>query len=119
MVKRLGDENARFGIGGSQGLRWPLVHRDDLATAYRLMLGRPDLIGHYNVSAEEGVRVGEIAAEIAKRHGNSLPFVVRTAQDVVAELGSWAEGPTLDQQMYSAKIWSATGWHPKRKAPSM
>ncbi len=104
-------------IWGNQDVRWPLVHRDDLATAYRLMLERPDLTGHFNVSAEEGVRVGELAAEIAKRYGNHLPFIVRTRADVVAEYGGWAEGPILDQQMSSAKIRTATGWRPKRKAP--
>ena len=51
-------------IWGNLDVRWPLVHRDDLATAYRLMLERPDLTGHFNVSAEEGVRVGELAPKL-------------------------------------------------------
>jgi len=38
-------------IWGRGATRWPLVHRDDLAVAYRLLLEQPILTGHFNTSA--------------------------------------------------------------------
>ncbi|MEM7426107.1 MAG: NAD-dependent epimerase/dehydratase family protein [Pseudomonadota bacterium] len=100
-------------IWGSPDTRWPLVHRDDLAVAYRLLLGRPELTGHFNVAAEEGVRVKQIATAIAGRYGSPKEFPLKAVDDLVAEHGAWAEGPTLDQQMSAAKLRQATGWAAK------
>ena len=55
-------------IWSSGATRWPLVHRDDLAVAYRLLLEQPTLTGRLNASAEIGVRAGVIAAAIAKKY---------------------------------------------------
>lgn len=101
-------------IWGAPDTRWPLIHRDDLAAAYRLLLERPELTGHFNAAAQEGVRVDDIAAEIAGRFGRPARFPVRSVEDLVAEYGGWAEGPTLDQQMSAAKLRKAAGWTPRR-----
>ena len=100
-------------IWGSHSVRWPLIHRDDLAVAYCSLLANDALAGHFNASSEKGVRVGEIAEHIAQTAGNELPFVERTMEDVVREHGEWAEGPTLDQQMASDKLRQQTGWSPR------
>lgn len=109
-------EQARAGrpleIWGGADVRWPLVNRDDLATAYSLLLERPGLTGDFNVSAEAGVRVGEIAAAIDRQIGAAAGFIVRSKADVMAEYGDWAEGPTLDQRMASTRLRAATGWMP-------
>lgn len=97
-------------VWGSADVRWPIVHRDDLAVAYRHLLEQRDLLGHYNVSAEDGVLVVDIAKEIAARLGQSKGIVFRTKDDVMGEYGDWAEGPTLSQQMSSKKLREATGW---------
>ncbi|MEM7270797.1 MAG: NAD-dependent epimerase/dehydratase family protein [Pseudomonadota bacterium] len=95
-------------VTGGPKVRWPLVHRDDLAVAYRLLLERPDLIGHFNVTAEEGVPVGEIAHHLTGRSP-----AVRTAKQAMEELGGWAEGLALDQQISSEKLRSQTDWRPR------
>ncbi|WP_425404265.1 NAD-dependent epimerase/dehydratase family protein [Hwanghaeella sp.] len=99
-------------VWGGPETRWPLVHRDDLAAAYRLLLEQPDLTGHFNASAETGVPVGEIVKAIAAQYGAPKQFTVRTKEDLVAEHGDWAEGPTLDQQMASEKLRRACNWRP-------
>ncbi|MEM8663438.1 MAG: NAD-dependent epimerase/dehydratase family protein [Pseudomonadota bacterium] len=98
-------------VWGAPATRWPLVHQEDLAVAYRLAL-ETRVRGHYNASAEIGVPVERIVAEIARRTGSSAGFTVRSAGDVIAEHGSWALGPMLDQQMTSAKLREAVDWNP-------
>lgn len=100
-------------VWGSIATRWPLVHRQDLAVAYRLLLENKDLTGSYNVAAECGVRVSDIVAEIARRNHHQAGYLIRTLKHVVAKHGPWAEGPTLDQQMSAAKIQDLCGWMPR------
>jgi len=102
-----------FEIWGSIATRWPLVQREDLGCAYRLLLERPGLTGHFNVSAEPGVPVSDITQEIARRHGHDSSYVVRSLKHVLIKYGTWAEGPTLDQQMASHKLRRQTGWTPR------
>ncbi|MDA7948405.1 MAG: NAD-dependent epimerase/dehydratase family protein [Hyphomicrobiaceae bacterium] len=99
-------------IWGSPHVRWPLIHRDDLAVVYRLLAERADLVGHFNASAEQGVRVEVIAAAIAEKFGNSQAPIVKSAAEVIAQYGAWAEGPMLDQQMSSERL-EDKGWQPK------
>jgi len=109
-------EQAQIGapieVWGSISTRWPLVHREDLAVAYRLLLETPDLTGAYNVAAEPGTTVADIVAEIARRHRHQAGYLVRNLKHVIAKHGDWAEGPTLDQQMSSEKIRALCGWEP-------
>ena len=101
--------NEPIEIWGDAGIRWPLVHRDDLARAYRLLLERPDLTGHFNASAQAGVKVGKIATWFAGATG----IVVKTAEMAVADHGSLAEGPMLDQQMSATKLQNICNWIPR------
>lgn len=101
-------------VWGSLDTRWPLVHRADLATAYRLVLEQGEAGQSYNVAAQEGVPVGSIVAVIAKRFGIASDPLVRSVADVVAERGTWAIGPTLDQQMSARKLSTTLGWQPQR-----
>ncbi|MBY6067087.1 NAD-dependent epimerase/dehydratase family protein [Leisingera aquaemixtae] len=102
-----------FEIWGSIATRWPLIHREDLARAYRLLLENQDLTGHFNASAEIGVPAAEITREIARRHGHDGGYLVRSLKHVLIKYGAWAEGPALDQQMGSSKLRCLTGWQPK------
>ena len=102
-------KNDPIEIWGDAGIRWPLVHRDDLARAYRLLLERPDLTGHFNASAQTGEKVGVIAAWFAGTSG----LVVTSAERAVAVYGGQAEGPMLDQQMSSEKLRNACDWVPR------
>ncbi len=107
-------ESARNGdpieLWGMTDLRWPLVHRDDLAVAYRLLVEQPSLVGHFNVSAEDGVFVHEIARAIDAEFGTGRGIVSRAEDDVIRTYGDWAEGAMLDQQMSSRKLRDTTGW---------
>jgi len=109
-------EDARAGrrleIWGAPETRWPVVHRDDLATAYRLALETGTPGTSYNVAAEEGVAAGRIAAAVARRYGLTSEPVVRSVADLVAEHGIWAIGPTLDQQMSAPRARTELGWTP-------
>ncbi|UWQ77794.1 NAD-dependent epimerase/dehydratase family protein [Leisingera sp. S132] len=102
-----------FEIWGSISTRWPLVQREDLARAYRLLLEDPDLEGHFNASAQDGVPVAEITREIARRRSHDGGYVVRSLKHVLIKYGDWAEGPTLDQKMGSGKLRDLTGWQPQ------
>lgn len=107
-------ENAKRGdpveVWGSLHTRWPLVHRLDLASAYRLIVESGVAGQSYNVAAEKGVFVRDIVEAIMGRYAIATPPVVRSVQDVVAEHGDWALGPTLDQQMSAKKISTELGW---------
>jgi nucleoside-diphosphate-sugar epimerase len=111
----LGDarEGRAIEIWGSPDTRWPLIHRSDLARAYCDLLERPELTGHFNAVAEQGVRVGDIARTIAQAFDNTLSPSIASVDEVVAQHGAWAKGPTLDQQMSAAKLRAATGWTPE------
>ncbi|OIQ44207.1 MAG: hypothetical protein BM558_08820 [Roseobacter sp. MedPE-SW] len=100
-------------VWGSIHTRWPLVHRRDLARAYRLLAEQPELCGHYNVAAQMGVPVRDILDEIIRRYPHDGAYVVRNRKYVMFKYGNWAEGPTLDQQMRADKVQAACGWHPE------
>jgi nucleoside-diphosphate-sugar epimerase len=99
-------------IWGSADTRWPVVHREDLARAYRLVLEQAPPGESYNVCAQIGVRVGDLATATSRRLGLAARPVIRSVADVVAEHGQLALGPTLDQQMSSEKITRQLGWVP-------
>lgn len=100
-------------VWGSIHTRWPLVHRRDLARAYRLLAEDATLCGHYNVAAQTGVPLRDILDEIIRRHPHDGAYLVRNRKYVMFKYGSWAEGPILDQQMSAEKIQSACGWRPE------
>lgn len=102
--------DGQIALWGPAGTRWPLIHRDDLAVAYRLLAERHDLIGHFNASAEPGVPIGDIAGAICSRLGVESSFTERDQAASIAELGDWAEGMFLDQQMDCPRLITATGW---------
>jgi nucleoside-diphosphate-sugar epimerase len=99
-------------VWGALETRWPLVHRDDLGRAYGLVLAQGRDGHHYNVAAEESVPVGRIVDALGSRFGLTRPPIVRSREEVVAEQGDWAVGPTLDQGMSSRKIRTELGWVP-------
>lgn len=110
---RLLPQNGRIVVWGSLETRWPLVHRDDLAQAYRLVLEQGAAGASYNVCAEEGVRVGDIVTAIAGRLAIRTPPAISPVEDVMREHGTWAVGPTLDQRMSSRRIRETLHWEPR------
>jgi nucleoside-diphosphate-sugar epimerase len=100
-------------IWGSADATWPLVHRRDLAAAYRLALEIAPAGETYCVAAESGVRTGVLADAVAARFGSQAPHTVLTEADAVARHGDWAAGPALKQRMNGAKTSHDLGWKPR------
>ena len=105
-------------VVGSEAVRWPLVHSEDLATLYALALERAPAGSSYMGAAIEGFPIGRIARAYIKRFGTTLvePQIV-TADAIAAELGEWARGRALDQRLSGAKARRDLGWEPKHLDP--
>jgi len=105
--------SGRIEVWGGLDAHWPVVHRDDLADAYRLVLETAPDGETYIAVSEPGVRVGDIVARIQVRFGlDQAPFI-RNSKDVMAEHGAWALGPTIDQRLSSQKLRRRLGWRPE------
>lgn len=98
---------------GGEAVRWPLVHRDDLAVLYRLALERGRVGADYHGVGEAGVPVGAIARAFAARFGASQALSIKSADAIVEELGEWARGYELDQRMVGMRACDELGWSPK------
>jgi len=99
-------------------VRWPLVHSEDLATLYALALHDAPPGSSYIGAAVEGLAVGRIISAFARRFGTrrQLPDII-SADALAAELGGWARGYLLDQQLSGAKALRDLGWRPKHLDP--
>ena len=102
----------------SEEVRWPLVHSEDLADLYALALERAPARSSYIGAGIEGLAVGRIARAFARRFGmrHHEPQVI-SANAIAAELGAWARGFALDQQLCGAKAQRELGWRPKHLDP--
>ncbi|MBD3664480.1 NAD-dependent epimerase/dehydratase family protein [Sulfitobacter aestuariivivens] len=99
-------------IWGNDRTRWPLVHRDDAAAAYLVLAKQMDANGPFNVVAETGIEVGEIARVLAQQAQIRTRPAILPRKWVLARHGAWAEGPMLDQQMES-RLLPDLGWRPQ------
>ena len=103
----------------SEAVRWPLVHRDDLANLYALALERAPAGSSYIGAAIEAFSVGQIARAFAKRFGTrTLEPEILSADAIAAELGEWARGYARDQRLSGAKAQRELGWQPKHLDPA-
>ncbi|MGI9413903.1 MAG: NAD-dependent epimerase/dehydratase family protein [Hyphomicrobiales bacterium] len=109
-------ESARAGgpvpVTQSAETYWPLVHADDLAELYALIVERPQSGTQYHGSTIEGVQVGEIARAIARRFGVPEELRVVPVEDDIAMLGAWARGRAVSQRMSGARAMRELGWNP-------
>ena len=106
-------DKGRVEIWGDPATRWPVVHSVDLASAYLLAAEQGRHGDVFNVSAEDGVRVSDMADAFGKKFRLTDPPVSRPAEQLVAEYGSWAVGPTIDQQMGAFLIRNKLVWNPR------
>lgn len=100
-------------VVGSETVRWPLVHSDDLATLYALALERAPARSTWIGAANDGVTVGRIARAFARRFGmrNQDPHII-SADAAAAEWGEWARGYARDQRLSGEKARRELGWRP-------
>ena len=94
-------------------VRWPLIHRTDLAQLYVLMLERGNQGDIYNAATNHGVTIGKITRTIASRLGINADPVVCDTKTAIEEYGSWAEGYALDQQISGEKARFQLKWRPE------
>lgn len=102
----------------SEAVRWPLVHAEDLAQLYALALERSPAGESYMGVAIEGLPIGRIARAFARHHltGHEAPQII-TADAIAVELGEWARGYGLDQQLSGDKARRELGWTPRHLDP--
>jgi nucleoside-diphosphate-sugar epimerase len=105
-------------VVGSEAVRWPLVHAQDLADLYALALDGAPPGSSYIGAAVEGFPVGRIARAFARRFrtGDEAPRIIST-DAIAAELGEWARGYALDQRLSGAKARRRLGWSPVHLDP--
>ena len=94
-------------------VRWPLIHRIDLAHVYALMLERGEQGDVYNAATNHGVMIGDITRAIATRLGINTDPEICDTDKAMREIGSWTEGYAIDQQMSGDKARTQLGWHPQ------
>jgi nucleoside-diphosphate-sugar epimerase len=111
-------ERSAIRVVQSEEVRWPLVHREDLARLYVLALEGALAGSSYIGSTSDGVTVGRIARAFARRFGtpNQQPQIV-PADVVASELGEWARGYARDQRLSGQKARSELGWRPEHLDP--
>ncbi|HEX6099249.1 MAG TPA: NAD-dependent epimerase/dehydratase family protein [Thermoanaerobaculia bacterium] len=81
--------------------RWPLVHREDVAELYRLVV-------------ESGARGVFHAVTEVRRAKEVFPSIAGTPmEEARAELGAFADALALDQNVRTPRA-HALGWHPQR-----
>lgn len=105
-------------VVGSESVRWPLVHCRDLAKLYALALEGGVARESYIGAAIAGLPVGAIARAVERRFGSGdrAPRII-SADTAAAQLGEWARGYAMDQQLSGEKARRDLGWRPTHLDP--
>jgi len=105
-------------VVGSEQVRWPLVHGEDIASLYILALEHAPARSNYIGAAIDGLAVGRIARAFARRFRTTdqEPQII-SADAIAAELGEWARGYALDQLLSGARARRDLGWMPTHLDP--
>lgn len=98
-------------VVGGEAVQWPLVHCDDLAELYALVLERAPRRSSYLGAAIDGFPVGRIARAFAR------DIEIVSADDIALELGEWARGYACSQRLSGAKARRDLGWAPRHLDP--
>jgi nucleoside-diphosphate-sugar epimerase len=115
---RNADEGRPIRIVAGENVRWPLVHSHDLASLYALVLEKGVARESYIGCAIESLPVGRIARAFVRRFGARVPNLKIVSQDEIAtELGEYARGFALDQQLSGLKARRTLGWEPVHLDP--
>jgi nucleoside-diphosphate-sugar epimerase len=105
-------------VVGDEKVRWPLVHGEDLAVLYRLVLENGVPGESYLGVTVEGMEVGQIARAFAQRFSPAATGPEILPLDAaVAEYGIWAAGYALDQVQSGDKARRCLGWNPVHTEP--
>ena len=102
--------NGRVQILGSAETTWTMIHRDDLAELYCLVLEKGKNGENYNAAGIEAIKVERLARTLTKRFGLTSDPQVMPIDEAVSKFGSWAIGYALSQKMSSQKAHTELGW---------
>jgi nucleoside-diphosphate-sugar epimerase len=105
-------ERPAIRVVGSETVRWPLVHCDDLAVLYALVLESAPERSSWIGAAIDGVPVGRLARAFAHK------IEIISADAIAEELGEWARGYACDQRLSGAKARRELGWAPMHANPA-
>lgn len=97
---------------GSGDNRWPLVHRQDVAALYRLIIEKR-ASGIYHAVDEQPLPVREVA-ELASQAAGKSEVASIPVEEARAFLGPFADALTLDQPV-AASHSREIGWQPSRR----
>ncbi|MGW5686451.1 NAD-dependent epimerase/dehydratase family protein [Nonomuraea sp. NPDC003754] len=100
---------------GSAGTRWPMVHVDDLAALYGLVLEKGSAGSVLHGIALEAVPAAALAAAAdlaAGGTGRAEPWPVEQAAETLGV--PFAQALALDQTVSGRRAWDELGWRPSR-----
>jgi nucleoside-diphosphate-sugar epimerase len=96
---------------GDGKARWPLVHLDDLGSAY-VRAAESGLSGIFNVTDRSRARLLDMAGAVARVTGYTGGVQTTPVAEAAASLGTLAECLALDQHVDSRKAVRLLGWQP-------
>ena len=103
-------DNGSADVWGSLETHWPMIHREDLASAYRLAVESEIANDTFNLTADAGVLVKDIVQKLNRRFKIFVEPLIIPYDKVIADQGNWAEGPMLNQRMSASKFNRAYNW---------
>lgn len=92
---------------------WTLVHRDDVAEAYRLALEYARGGERYILTDESAVTSREVAEAVAR--AANVPAVAWEREQVIASLGAFGEALMTTTRASSARARRELGWTPRHR----
>jgi nucleoside-diphosphate-sugar epimerase len=103
------EKNVSAYIGEGRN-RWAAIHRNDVASLYRLALEKGTTRARYNAVAEEGVAMRDIAEAIGR--GLKIPVISITPEKAPEHFGWLGHFAALDMPSSSALTQQRLGWLP-------
>ncbi|WP_439680728.1 NAD-dependent epimerase/dehydratase family protein [Embleya sp. MST-111070] len=104
---------------GTPGTRWPMVHIDDLATLYSLVLAKADAGTLWHGVAVQAVATPALAAAVdvaAGGVGRAEPWPLEQAAEALGF--PFAEALALDQTISGERAMRLLGWRPTQAHPT-
>ena len=105
------EKGAVTAVGDGEN-RWPMVHVDDLAVLYRLILEKAEAGAMIHGATGETLKVKQMAEAAAKGAGVPGKVIYWPVEQARAVLGPFADALTLDQDIVSV-VAQKLGWKPR------
>jgi len=106
------EKNEPLRIVGSGDQRWAMVHLDDLAECYRLIVERR-VGGTLHAVDETRSKLRECAEAVIREGGSSSKIETIPLEEARKSMGGFADALAIDQQVGSGSTQYRLGWKPK------